>query len=108
MNFYEHTIVAKQSFSKTDLTNLKNKYSKIISGNNGEIIKLEDWGLLNMSYEIKKNKKGHYIHFKIKGSGNTINELEKKERIDTNLLRFLTVRVKKLDLEKNYFKEESN
>tara|TARA_B100000029_G_scaffold489530_1_gene547361 strand:- start:519 stop:848 length:330 start_codon:yes stop_codon:yes gene_type:complete len=99
MNLYEHTIIAKQSFSKSQLESLKEKYSNLIQKNSGEIIKIEDWGLINMAYQIDKNKKGNYIHIKLKGDGKTINELEKKERIDSNLLRFLTVRVKKFDLE---------
>ena len=71
--------------------------------------------MLNLSYLIKKNRKGNYIHFKIKGSGKTILELEKNEKIDKNLLRYLTVKVKKFDLKTNYFvkkedekKEKSN
>ena len=56
-----------------------------------------------MSYLIKKNKKGNYIHFKIEGNGKLIAELEKNEKIDKNLLRYLTVKVKKFDLETNYF-----
>ena len=65
--------------------------------------------MLNLSYLIKKNKKGSYINFKIKGGGNVINELEKNESIDKKLLRYLTVRVKKFDLKTNYFnkKEET-
>ena len=101
MNLYEHTIIAKQSFSKSQMESLKEKYSNLIEKNSGEIIKIEDWGLINMAYQIDNNKKGNYIHIKLKGDGKTINELEKKERIDSNLLRFLTVRVKKFDLE-NY------
>ena len=108
MNLYEHTIIVKQSHSVSQLKSLKTKYSKIIEKNEGEIIKIDDWGLLNLSYEIKKNKKGNYIHFKLKGSGLTVLELEKNEKIDNNLLRFLTVRVKKFDLDKNYFKQETN
>ena len=69
------------------------------------------WSLLvlNLSYLIKKNKKGSYIHFKIKGNGVVINELEKNESLDKKLLRYLTVKVKKFDLETNYFskKDES-
>ena len=108
MNLYEHTIIAKQSHSASQLKSLKTKYSKIIEKNDGEIIKIDDWGLLNLSYEIKKNKKGNYIHFKLKGSGLTVSELEKNEKIDNNLLRFLTVKVKKFNLDKNYFKQETN
>ena len=108
MNLYEHTIIAKQSHSVIQLKSLKTKYSKIIEKNEGEIIKIDDWGLLNLSREINKNKKGNYIHFKLKGSGLTVSELEKNEKIDNNLLRSLTVRVKKFDLDKNYFKQETN
>ena len=67
MNFYEHTIIARQDTSPSELKQLTEKYSNIIEKNEGEIIKTENWGLLNLSYLIKKNKKGSYIHFKIKG-----------------------------------------
>ena len=107
MNLYEHTIIAKQSHASSQLKSLKTKYSKIIEKNEGEIVKIDDWGLLNLSHEINKNKKGNYIHFKLKGNGITVSELEKNEKIDNNLLRFLTVRVKKFDLDKNYFKQET-
>ena len=108
MNLYEHTIIVKQSHSVSQLKSLKTKYSNIIEKNEGEIIKIDDWGILSLSREINKNKKGNYIHFKLKGSGLTVLELEKNEKIDNNLLRFLTVRVKKFDLDKNYFKQETN
>ena len=109
MNLYEHTIIARQDTSPNDLKLLVEKYSKIIEKNDGEVIKYENWGLLNLSYLIKKNRKGSYIHFKIKGSGKVINELEKNESIDKKLLRYLTVRVRKFDLNTNYFgKKEDN
>ena len=108
MSLYEHTIIAKQSHSADQLKSLKTKYSKIIEKNEGEIIKIDDWGLLNLSHEINKNKKGNYIHFKLKGCGLTVSELEKNEKVDSSLLRFLTVRVKKFDLNKNYFKQETD
>jgi len=136
MNLYEHTFIARQDTSPSELKQLTEKYSKIVEKNDGEVIKTENWGLLNLSYVIKKNKKGSYIHFKIKGKGNVIDELEKNEAIDKKgsyihfkikgkgnvidelekneaidkkLLRYLTVRVKKFDLETNYFgkKEDS-
>ena len=109
MNLYEHTIIARQDASPSDVKQLTEKYSKIVEKNDGEIVKTENWGLLNLSYLIKKNKKGSYIHFKIKGKGNVIRELEKNETIDKKLLRFLTIRVKEFDLKTNYFsKKESN
>ena len=109
MNLYEHTIIARQDTSPTELKQLTEKYSKIVEKNEGEIVKTENWGLINLSYLIKKNRKGSYIHFKIKGKGNVIEQLEKNEAIDKKLIRFLTVRVKKFDLDTNYFtkKEET-
>ena len=103
MNLYEHTIVARQDTSPTQIKQLTEKYSKIVEKNDGEIVQTEEWGLLNLAYDIKKNKKGTYIHFKIKGFGKIIDELEKNEIIDKNLLRHMTVKVKKFDLEAKYF-----
>ena len=105
MNLYEHTIIARQDTSPTQLKQLQEKYSKIIENNEGDVVKLENWGLMNLSHLIKKNKKGNYIHFKIKANGKILSELEKNEKIDKNLLRYLTVKVKKFDLETNYFKK---
>ena len=106
MNLYEHTIIDRQDTSPSEIKQLTEKYSKIVEKNDGKIIKTENWGLLNLSYLIKKNKKGSYIHFKIKGKGNIINELEKNEVIDKKLLRYLTVKVKDFDLETNYFSKK--
>ena len=103
MNLYEHTIVARQDVSSSQIKQLTEKYSKIVEKNSGNIVQTENWGLLNLAYMIKKNKKGNYIHFKIKGDGKVIEELEKNESIDKNLLRYMTIKVKKFDLETNYF-----
>jgi len=114
MNLYEHTIIARQDVSANDLKKIQEKYLQIVEKFKGKVVKSENWGLLNLSYLIKKNKKGNYIHFKIEGNGDLILELEKNERIDKNLLRFVTIKVKKFDLETEYFskdkykKEKSN
>ena len=105
MNLYEHTIIARPDISPSQLKQLSEKYSKIVEKNEGDIVKLENWGLMNLSYLKKKNKKGNFIHFKIKGNGKVLSELEKNEKIDKNLLRYLTVKVKKFDLETDYFKK---
>ena len=109
MNLYEHTIITRQDTSPSELKQLTEKYSKIVEKNEGEVVKTENWGLLNLAYLIKKNKKGSYIHFKIKGNGKIVKELEKNEAIDKKLIRYLTVKVKSFDLDTNYFtkKEES-
>ena len=105
MNLYEHTIITRQDISPSQLKQIEEKYSKIVEKHKGDIVKLENWGLMNLSYIIKKNKKGNYIHFKIKADGKIISELEKNEKIDKNLLRYLTVKVKNFDLDTDYFKK---
>jgi len=108
MNLYEHTIVTRQDVSASQIKQLTEKYTKIVTNNNGEILQTQNWGLLNLSYIIKKNKKGNYIHFKFKGPAKVVSDLEKNESIDKNLLRYLTVKVKKFDLETNYFNKNDD
>ena len=108
MNLYEHTIITRPDVSPTQIKQLQDKYIKLVEKFEGNIEKVENWGLINLSYIIKKNKKGNYIHFKIKGNGKTISELEKNEKLDKSLLRYLTVKVKKFDLDTNYFEKKSN
>jgi small subunit ribosomal protein S6 len=108
MNNYEHTIIVKQDTSEKQQKDLLNKYESLISKYSGKILKTEKWGFLNFSNPIKKYRKGFYYHFKFEGNGETIKELENAERIDSLLLRFLTVKVKKIDLETIYFENKEN
>ena len=101
-------MIARQDISTSQIKQLQDKYTKIIEGNDGNILKFESWGLMHLSYLIKKNKKGNYLHFKIEANGKIIDELEKTEKIDKNLLRFLTVKVKKFDLETEYFNKSDD
>ena len=103
MNLYEHTIVARQDTSTSQLKQLTEKYSNLVTKNKGEVVQTQNWGLLNLAYMINKNKKGNYIHFKIKGPTSLISDLEKNESMDKNLLRYMTVKVKNFDLKTNYF-----
>ena len=103
MRMYEHTIVARQDTSESQLIQIKDKYLNLIEKNNGKVVKSENWGLINLSYIIKKNRKGNYLHFKIEGNEKMVFELEKSAKLDKNLLRYLTVKVKKFDLDTNYF-----
>ena len=105
MNCYEHTLIAKQDLQESQIKTLISKYEEIINNNSGKILKTEYWGLKNFSHKIKNNKKGFYFHIKLQGVGKTIDELEKAENIDQMLIRFLTVRVKKHDLQKEYFEK---
>tara|TARA_B100001996_G_C18535585_1_gene544816 strand:- start:435 stop:770 length:336 start_codon:yes stop_codon:yes gene_type:complete len=103
MNSYEHTFIAKQDLPEKQAQQLLDKYKSLIEKNSGKILKIEEWGLRNLSHNIKNNKRGFYFHIKFDGEGKTVDELEKIENIDQSLIRFLTVRVKKHDLNTNYF-----
>ena len=103
MNCYEHTVIIRQDTSIKQQQDLIDKIENIIVKNLGKIIKIEKWGFLNLANAINKNKKGFYVHYKFEGDGKIIKELENAERIDNLLLRYLTVKVKKFDLETNYF-----
>ena len=105
MSFYENTIITKQDLPKTELEKIKEKYTDLINNNSGKIIKAEEWGLLNLARRIKKYNKGFYIHFKFEGSKNTLSEINKKIKIDSSVIRHLTVKYKILDTEKEYFKK---
>ena len=105
MNCYEHTLIARQDLQDNQASALLNKYEEIIKNNSGKVIKVEKWGLKNLAYILKNNKKGIYFHLKLEGDGKTIEELEKAENIDQMLIRYLTVKVKKHDLNKEYFEK---
>jgi small subunit ribosomal protein S6 len=106
MAFYENTIVAKQDLAQKDLKTIKDKYNEIINNSSGKVLKIEEWGLLNLANKIKNYRKGFYIHYKFEGDRNTLKEFEKKVKIDGSIIRHLTVKYKKLDTENEFFKKE--
>jgi small subunit ribosomal protein S6 len=106
MAFYENTIVAKQDLAEKELENIKNKYNEVINNSSGKVIRIEQWGLLNLANKIKNYKKGFYIHYKFEGNSKTLSEVEKKIKVDSTIIRHLTVKYKKLDMENEFFKKE--
>ena len=106
MAFYENTIVAKHDLTEKDLNTIKDKYNNLINSSSGKVIKIEEWGLLKLANKINNYKKGFYIHYKFEGSSNTLNEIEKKIKIDSNILRHLTVKYKELDTKNEFLKRD--
>ena len=82
MSFYENTIIAKQDLAESELKALKIKYNDLIKNSAGNVIKIEEWGLLNLASKIKK-----------------------KVKLDPAIIRHLTVKYKKLDTESEFFKK---
>ena len=106
MAFYENTIVAKQDLSEKDIKNLIKKYDEIIKSSSGKVIKIEEWGLLNLSKKINNNKKGFFIHFKFEGVRDTLDKIKDKIKVDSSIIRNLTVKYNKLDKDTEYFKKK--
>ena len=106
MAFYENTIVAKQDLAEKELKIIKDKYNELINNSSGKVIKIEEWGLLNLANKIKNYRKGFYIHFKFEGNSGTLNEVEKKIKVDGSIIRHLIVKYKTLDTENEYFKKD--
>ena len=106
MAFYENTIIAKQDLAVKDLNNIKNKYNEVINSSSGKVLKMEEWGLLSFANKIKNYKKGFYIHYKFEGNKQTLNEFEKRVKLDLNIIRYLIVKYKKLDTKNEFFKKD--
>ena len=108
MTFYENTIVARQDLAQKELNNIKDKYNEIINNSSGKVVKIEEWGILNLANKIKNFKKGFYIHYKFEGNRETLKEIEKKIKVDESIIRHLTVKYKKLDIKNNFFDKEKD
>jgi|TARA_B100000401_G_scaffold423357_1_gene351185 small subunit ribosomal protein S6 len=106
MSFYENTLVAKQDLPKPELDKIKEKYADLINKNSGKVVKIEEWGLLNLARKIKRYNKGFYIHYKFEGNKETVSEINKKIKIDGSIIRYLVVKYKNLDIKNEYFKKE--
>ena len=103
MNFYEYTVVAKQNLSQKDVDAIEKKYEDLINQNSGKVLKIEKWGLLSFKRKIKNYTKGYFVHFKLEGGKQTLEEIKSKTKMDNNIVRHLTVKYKNLDLKTEYF-----
>ena len=103
MSFYENTLITKQDLPKSELDKIKDKYNEVINSNSGKVVKIEEWGLLNLARKIKKYNKGFYIHYKFEGNKETLEEIKKKVKTDRSIIRHLIVKYKKLDTKNEFF-----
>ena len=97
MPLYEHVFIARQDISPAQVESLTESLQSIVKDNGGKIAKHEYWGLRNMQYKIKKNRKGHYTLMNIEAPAAAITELERQMKINEDILRFMTLRVEEHD-----------
>ena len=97
MPLYEHVFIARQDISPAQVEGLTETLAKVVTDNGGKIEKSEYWGLRNLQYQINKNRKGHYSLFNIDGPAAAVQELERQQKINEDILRALTLRVETLE-----------
>ncbi|MEE8139840.1 MAG: 30S ribosomal protein S6 [Alphaproteobacteria bacterium] len=97
MALYESVFITRQDISSSQAEALVDSFAEIIANSGGSVPKKEYWGLRNLAYRIKKNRKGHYALLNIDAPPAAITEMERNMRLNEDVLRFMTVRVDELD-----------
>jgi small subunit ribosomal protein S6 len=97
MPLYETVFIARQDISGAQVDTLADGFTTVITENGGQVAKREYWGLRNLSFRIKKNRKGHYVLFNIDAPAPAVAEMERTMRINEDVLRYLTIRQDELE-----------
>ena len=97
MALYESVIIGRQDLTPNQFEELTDEFIKIIESFRGLIKKRENWGLRNLAYKINKNRKGHYVLLNIDSSSDSILEYERLMRLNEDIIRFLTIRIRSVD-----------
>ncbi len=97
MPLYEHVFLARQDLSQAQVDALAANATQIVEANAGKVTKTETWGLKNIAYKIKRNRKAHYVLLNIDAPAGVVAELERQTAINEDVVRFLTIRVDELE-----------
>ncbi len=108
MAYYESVLVFRQDLTEPQVKEKAAKFSDIIKELGGNVKSTEFWGLKNLAYIIRKNRKAHYVMLNIELPGNQIKELERRSRIDEDVIRFLNVRVEELATQPSIMMKKNN
>ncbi|GFE72673.1 MULTISPECIES: 30S ribosomal protein S6 [Novosphingobium] len=93
MALYEHVFLARQDLSQAQVDALAAAATEIVESNQGKVTKTETWGLKNLAYKIKRNRKAHFVMLNIEASGDVVAELERQTQINEDVIRYVTIRV---------------
>ena len=97
MAFYESVVIARPELTETQIDKLMDDLSDMIIKDDGKVVKKEQWGLRSFAYKINKNKKGHYFMLNLDSAPTIIFEYERQMRINEDIIRFLTIKIDKID-----------
>lgn len=93
MAFYESVLIARQDLGASQVSSIVDDLSGVIKTNGGEVVRIDNWGLKNLAYRIKKNRKGHYVILNIAAPAAAIAEYERLLRVNEDVIRYMTVKV---------------
>ena len=93
MNKYESVLIARQDLGASQVSTLVDELKNVISAQGGEVVRVDNWGLKNLAYRIKKNRKGHYVLMNISAPASAVAEYERVMRVNEDIIRYMTVRV---------------
>ncbi|MBW8754711.1 MAG: 30S ribosomal protein S6 [Sphingomonadales bacterium] len=97
MPLYEHVFLARQDLSQAQVDALAANATEIVETNQGKVVKTETWGLKNLAYKIKRNRKAHFVLLNIEAPAGVIAELERQTSINEDVIRYMSVRVDELE-----------
>jgi small subunit ribosomal protein S6 len=97
MPLYENVFIARQDVSGAQVDTLADSFTQLVADNGGEVRKREYWGLRNLAYRMRKNRKGHYVLLNLSAPPAAVTELERTMRINEDVIRYLTIRVDELE-----------
>jgi small subunit ribosomal protein S6 len=97
MPLYENIFIARQDISGAQVDALADSFAQLITDNGGEVKKREYWGLRNLAYRMRKNRKGHYVLLNLEAPPAAVAELERTMRINEDVIRYLTIKLEALE-----------
>jgi len=96
---YESVLIARQDLGASQVNTLVSELSEVIKKEGGEVVKVDNWGLKNLAYRIKKNRKGYYVLLNIVAPAKAIFEYERLVRLNEDIIRYMTVKVEEFNNE---------
>ena len=93
MNKYESVLIARQDLGASQVSSLVDSLKQVVADQGGEVVRVDNWGLKNLAYRIKKNRKGHYVLLNISAPATAVAEYERVMRVNEDIIRYMTVKV---------------
>jgi len=93
MSLYEHVYMARQDASAQQVEELTAHLKGVVEGLGGTVAKVEYWGVKSLSYRLRKNRKAHFTLMNLSAPAAAISEIERLERLNEDVLRYLTIKV---------------